>query len=91
MDIEKEMITVEDAKGEKREAEVVLCFQAGEDQKDYVVYTFNEEDEKGMIILYAATVSKVNDEVELNKVSSEEWNMIKKTMQEIAKEGGTDE
>lgn len=89
--MEKEMITVIDDKGEKREAEVVLCFKAGEEKKDYVVYTFDERDEQDMVILYSARIIKEGEMVHLTKVTSEEWAMIKNVMQTIVKEGGAAE
>lgn len=84
--MEKEIITVVDDNGVEKEAEVVLCFKAGADKKDYVIYTLNEQDEQGMIILYSAMITREDGKINLNKLSPEDWNMAKSIMQNIAKE-----
>ena len=81
----KEMINIIDPNGVEREAEVVLCFE--KDGKNFIIYTFNETDEKGMIILYSSMISQVNGENVFDKITPEEWTMVKSVMNSIVKEG----
>ena len=81
----KEIIKVLDQNGVEKEAEVVLCFE--KDGKNFIIYTFNETDEKGMIILYSSMVSQVNGENVFEKITPEDWTMVKGIMNRIVKEG----
>ena len=81
----KEIIKVLDQNGVEKEAEVVLCFE--KDGKNFIIYTFNETDEKGMIILYSSMVSRVNGENLFEKITPEDWTMVKGIMNSIVKEG----
>ncbi len=81
----KEIIKVLDQNGVEKEAEVVLCFE--KDGKNFIIYTFNETDEKGMIILYSSMVSQVNGENVFEKITPEDWTMVKGIMNSIVKEG----
>lgn len=81
----KEMIKVKDQNGVEREAEVVLCFE--KDGKNFIIYTFNETDEKGMIILYSSMIRVENGENIFDKITPEDWTMVKNVMNSIVKEG----
>lgn len=80
--MEKEMIKVTEPSGEVRDAEVVLCFESDDTKKKYVIYTFNELDENGMIALYSSTVDEETKELK-NIETEEEWAMVKETMKKI--------
>ena len=83
--MEKETILVTDQNGVEKEAEVILCFE--KDNKNFIIYTFNETDEKGMTILYSSMV-KVEDGVNVfEKITPEDWTMVKRVMNSIVKEG----
>ena len=83
----KETMKYIDVNGIEKEAEVVLCFTAGESKensKKYVIYTLNETDEKGMIILYTSVMNEVDGKVTLGSIeTNEEWNMIKDIMKKV--------
>ena len=81
----KEMIKVKDQNGVEREAEVVLCFE--KDGKNFIINTFNETDEKGMIILYSSMIRVENGENIFDKITPEDWTMVKNVMNSIVKEG----
>ncbi len=81
----KEMIKVKDQNGVEREAEVVLCFE--KDGKNFIIYTFNETDENGMIILYSSMIRVENGENIFDKITPEDWTMVKNVMNSIVKEG----
>lgn len=83
---EKIMIETED--GEKREAEALLYFTLDEFDKEYILYTFNEEDDNGLITMHAATVSRQDGEIIFDNVETdEEWKKIKEVMKYAIKEG----
>lgn len=83
--MEKEMIKFTDIDGSEKEAEVVLFFEAGiETKKKYVIYTFNEADETGMIALYSSIMVENEDKIRLENIDSEEeWAMVKDVMKKI--------
>ncbi len=82
--MEKEIIKVTDENGEVKEAEIVLCFENND--KNFIIYTFNEIDPSGMIILYSSMIRKENDENIFEKVSPEDWEMVKGVMNKIVKD-----
>lgn len=82
--MDKEMIKVIDEKGIEKEAEVVLCFE--KDNKNFIIYTFNETDDNGMIILYSSMVRSENGENIFEKINADDWTMVKEVMNKIVKE-----
>lgn len=83
--MEEKTIKVLDQNGVEKEAEVVLCFE--KDKNNYIIYTFNEQDEKGMTILYSSRVRKEKGENLFEQLNDEEWAMVKKVMNQIVVEG----
>ncbi len=80
----KEIIKTTDKNGVEREAEVVLCFESEETGKKYVIYTFNETDETGMIALYSSVVDESSEQPTFKNIDTEEeWTMIKNIMKKI--------
>ena len=79
--MDKEIIKVIDENGVEREAEIVLGFE--NNGKKYAIYTFNELDDSGMNILYSSIINEVDGEVLFEKINEEDWNMVKKEMNEI--------
>ena len=82
--MDKEMIKVVDENGVEREAEVVLGFE--KDNKNFVVYTFNEIDETGMNILYSSVIKEGNGEVKFERIDEADWDMVKKMMNDIVRD-----
>ena len=78
-------IKVTDENGVEREADVVLCFE--KDGKNYIIYTFNEKDSKGMAILHSSIIRQENGENIFEKLSDEDWVMVKKVMNQVVVEG----
>lgn len=78
-------IKVLDENGLEKEAEVVLCFE--NNGKNFIIYTFNETDENGMIILHSSMIREENGNNVFEKVSPEDWAMVKDVMNKIVKEG----
>lgn len=82
--MEKEMITIKGQDGVEREAELVLCFESDQTGKKYVIYTFNETDENGMIALYSSIANETETETTFENIESEEeWTMVKEVMKKI--------
>ncbi len=80
----KETIKTTDKNGVERDAEIVLCFESEETGKKYVIYTFNETDETGMIALYSSIVDEDAEQPILKNIETdEEWAMIKNIMKKI--------
>lgn len=80
----KEIIKTTDKNGVERDAEIVLCFESEETGKKYVIYTFNETDETGMIALYSSIVDEDAEQPILKNIETdEEWAMIKNIMKKI--------
>lgn len=80
----KELIKTTDKNGVEREAEVVLCFESEETGKKYVIYTFNETDETGMVALYSSIVDETSEQPTFKNIDTEEeWTMIKNVMKKI--------
>lgn len=80
--MEKETFKFTALDGTEKEAEIVLCFE--NDNKQYVIYTFNEKDDNGMVALYSSEMVQNNGVTELCGISSdEEWKMVKDVMKEI--------
>lgn len=82
--MENKIIKVTDEQGNIREAEIILSFKNNE--KDYVIYTFNDKDENDSIILHSSIVKEENDEVSFEKMSDDEWTMVKEIMNKIVKD-----
>ena len=80
--MEKDIIKLTDPNGETKDAEVVLCFESDDTNKKYVIYTFNELDENGMIALYSSVVDEATKELK-NIETEEEWTMVKDAMKKI--------
>ena len=80
----KETIKTTDKNGVESDAEIVLCFESEETGKKYVIYTFNETDETGMIALYSSIVDEDAEQPILKNIETdEEWAMIKNIMKKI--------
>ena len=81
--MDKEIIKVIDENGVEREAEVVLGFE--KDNKNFVIYTFNDTDEAGMNILYSSIIKEEKGEINFEKLNDSDWDMAKKLMNDIVK------
>lgn len=84
---EREKITVIGEDGQERVGEVLMHITLESTGKKYLLYTFNEVDEKSLETIYASTVVVRDGEEVLEDVASdEEWTEIKKIMKETIKQ-----
>ena len=83
---EKEMMTIVAQDGSVEEVEVIFSFRFKDNQKEYVIYTKNEKDDKGLITVYVSNVVMENGENQLYGIhDEEEWNRIKDVLRELSK------
>lgn len=86
--IEKEKFVIVDESGTKKDAERLSLFKLKDNEKTYIVYTFNEIDENDMIKLYVAILNDKDGVYSLENITdNEEWTKVKDAMRKIAKEG----
>lgn len=72
--------------GTKEEVEVLLAFKFNDNNKEYVIYTKNEVDDKGNVTIYISNVDRVGNNVTLSTVSDDnEWTRIKNVLRELSK------
>ncbi len=85
-EIEKKMMSIVAEDGSIEEVEVILAFEFKDTKKEYVIYTKNEKDDKGLITVYVSNVDRSSGETKLFGVDDEaEWNKIKDVLRELAK------
>lgn len=86
-EMEKDIMTIVDEDGTTEEVEVLFGFEFKDNQKEYVVYTKNEEDDNGNVTIYVSNVNRETGEPKLLGVEDEnEWNRIKDVLRELAKD-----
>ncbi len=72
--------------GTKEEVEVLLAFKFNDNNKEYVIYTKNEVDDKGNVTIYISNVDRVGNNVTLSTVSDDnDWTRIKNVLRELSK------
>ena len=88
MDNEKKIMSITLPDGSIDEVEVLLVFEFKDNNKEYMVYTKNETDDKGNVTIYVASVQRgENDKLSLSGVDSdEEWTRIKDVLRELSKD-----
>jgi len=83
---EKQMMSIVAQDGSIEEVEVIIAFKFKDTDKEYVIYTKNEKDDKGLITVYVSNVDRSSGETKLYGVDDEaEWNKIKDVLRELAK------
>lgn len=85
--MENEKMLIMDKDGIEKEADVLAVFNSTEFNKDYIIYTFNEKQNE-MIKILASTLVESEDNYVFEDIATDaEWDMVKKTIKELAKEG----
>lgn len=76
---------IRDIDGTIKEAEIYLYFKLDNSEKEYLIYTFGEIDNNGLIVIKTAELHKTNEkEYNLKAVETEEeWLKIKDIMRKI--------
>ncbi|MDD6323768.1 MAG: DUF1292 domain-containing protein [Bacilli bacterium] len=76
-------IKVKNSDGTVNEAEILLCFELESTGKSYILYTFDEVDDRNMETIHASTLSETKDGYQLDKIPDNEWKEVKEVMREI--------
>ncbi|MDD4036014.1 MAG: DUF1292 domain-containing protein [Bacilli bacterium] len=83
---EKKVLKIIEENGTITEAEIIVAFRLDDTNKEYVIYTLNEEDEKGNVTIYASAYEEVDGEKQLTGIATEEeWTKIKEVLRALAK------
>lgn len=84
----KDLLRIIDENGEEKEVEVINYFTLNSNGKDYMIYTENQEDSKGNVVVYTSEVVHHEDSIELIGVDDNQvMEEIKNIMIEITKAG----
>ena len=82
--IKKISLVAED--GSIEEVEKLTSFKFKDTGKEYLVYTKNDRDEKGLITVHVARVERNSNEITLLCIEDdEEWNSVKDVLRTYAK------
>ena len=83
---EKKTLKIVEEDGTVTLAEIIVAFRLDDTNKEYVIYTLNEEDDKGNVTIYASAYEQVDDEKQLTGIATEEeWTKIKEVLKALAK------
>lgn len=86
--VQKEKFVVIDETGTKKDAERVSLFKLKDNDKTYIVYSFNEIDDNDMMKLYVAILNEKDGVYQLENITdNDEWTKVKDAMRKIAKDG----
>ncbi len=64
----KEILKITDEQGVEKEVEVLSYFKLKSNNKDYLIYTENKEDEQGNILTYTSEVLNAGEELQLKGI-----------------------
>lgn len=90
---QRQIIKITDENGLEREAEVLLFFKNNDNNKDYLVYTFNESAGDDLVTIHASTV-ETNPDGSYNLLGIDddnEWAKVKEVMRDVIKENKSSE
>ena len=83
---DKKILTIIEEDGTKEEVELVISFIFDADQKEYIVYTKNEEDENGNVTLYCSSLDRSGEVPKMYGIhDDDEWARVKDVLRELAK------
>lgn len=88
MNENKNFIKIKRTNGNIEEAEILLFFRLEEEGQEYIVYTFNEQ-EDDLVTVYTSKYVKNEENIYLEEVTDEaEWEKIKDVMRKAITENG---
>ena len=88
MNENRNYIKIKRANGNIEEAEILLFFRLEEEGQEYIVYTFNEQ-EDDLVTVYTSKYIKTENNIYLEEVTDEEeWEKIKDVMRRAITEDG---
>ena len=84
---DKKMIKIIKDDGTTEEVELIISFEFDSDNKEYLVYTKNEQDDNGNTTLYCASLDRSGDIPQMHSIESdEEWSRVKDVLRQLAKD-----
>jgi len=83
-------VNIENENGETEQAEILLQFTIKQfSNKKYVIYTCNEKDGDGNVILYSAMIVPDEEGFVFKKIETEEeWSVIKELIKHMSRQDG---
>lgn len=78
-----ETIQIQLSNGETKSAKIISILES-----KYYIYSFGETDTNGLELLYASKTEMQNDKQVFVNVTTEEWEQIKKMLQNELAKGG---
>ena len=82
----KKIMSITKQDGTVEEVELLIGFTFKDTNKEYVVFTKNEKDDRGNTTLYVSSIDRTNNINKLSGINSdEEWVKIKDVLRELAK------
>lgn len=88
MNENRNYIKIKRTNGNIEEAEILLFFRLEEEGQEYIVYTFNEQ-EDDLVTVYTSKYIKTENNIYLEEVTDEEeWEKIKDVMRRAITEDG---
>ena len=87
--MENTVISIKNKNGVVVDAEILLYFSLKDyEGKKYVLYTFNEKDDNGLVTIYASEVLFDDDSYEFKTIDTdEEWEQVQDVMRSAIKKG----
>ena len=84
---EMSYFTVTNKDGKTTKYEILFTFESEDTDKNYIVYTDNEQDKDGMIKTYASIYEEDGKELKLTPITDDkEWNLVEKLIDQAADE-----
>ena len=84
---EMSYFTVTNKDGKTVKYEILFTFESEDTDKNYIVYTDNEQDKDGMIKTYASIYEEEGKELKLTPITDDkEWNLVEKLIDQAADE-----
>lgn len=81
---EEKKITVEMLDGRVVDCDVIASFECTQNGKNYVIYTDNEVDTNGKVVLYAGIYLETEDGPTFMEIGSdEEWQMVEEFLDQL--------
>ena len=78
-------VLITNSQGQQVEADVITVFTLNENNKDYIVYTFNEKTPDNNYKTYTSRIRETNGNYFLDSITDEEeWEKVKSITMKIA-------
>lgn len=77
-------VTIVNPKGQKVVADLITVFKIKENNQEYALYTFNQNDQEGKIKDYVSRIKVENGQYFFDAITDDkEWEMVKEAISKI--------